>query len=175
MKQSLVWPLVLCLLLSGCGGSAAVPPAVSEKDLIREYNSGNGTNSSIVAAHGMETRFAYGAISGTGGTNANGVGFLHTYEDGVSIVTINLNILAPAKGHHYFVWLKNDSGDPLPFGELKSIVGDARHSVVFETKATFIGDTFVYVTDETIVNPSTLSSHSTIIAKGRMKEVKRSS
>lgn len=164
--------LVLCLLLSGCGGSAAVPPAVSGKDLIREYNSGNGTNSSITAAHGGETRFAYGAISGTGGTNCNGVGFLHTYQDGVSIATINLNVLAAPAGEHYIVWTSDGAGSQYSLifrGELKSIVGDARHSMQFESDGDPNTLSHVFVTVEKSVTPVTASSP---IAEGTLKELK---
>ncbi len=124
-------PLILCLTLSACGQA----PADDKVLKIQEYTQIMKTGGELTdPVHGKEVKFFYGAVSGTEGTNANGLAYVRIFEDGASSVTVNLNIeLAPA-GTKYIAYIQNSGGDAsLKIGELESIVGDVRHTVKLVT------------------------------------------
>jgi hypothetical protein len=139
MKKSLsIVILSAALVLAACGKAPSpttvIPPDDgSTASKISEYNKVTGASNSADPVHGKETVFAYGAVSGISPVGANGVGFMHTYADGVSQVQVNLNILQAKSGTYHTVWL-TDGTTYLRVGTLNSIIGDARHSTKLETK-----------------------------------------
>ncbi len=130
--------LVLCLLtlpLTSCG-LPSIKPSKEDQLKVQQYNKvAKKGDKTIDPVHGEEVAFWYGALTGVGETNANGVGFIHAFKDGTSVVTINLNVQPPEKPSYFTALLKNDSlGDTLEIGDLTSIIGDARHSAKLEVK-----------------------------------------
>ncbi len=120
-------------ILAACGRAPAKP--VDKAQQIQDYTTVSKTGTGTVdPVHGAETGFWYGALAGTNGTNANGVSFVRVYSDGATAVTVNLNILPAPQGKHYQAYLTDGAGSGVDIGELRSIVGDARHSLTFETK-----------------------------------------
>lgn len=141
-KIALVLSVVACLSLTAC------------KESPNLNNYGKVTNvGSVDKVHGTQTKFSYGAFEGVGGVNANGVGYIRTYEDGVSIVTLNVNIAPAEKGKSFEVTLLMSEGSKkVELGELRSIVGDVRHTLTFETKQSLQGfDQVDVMLDETVV------------------------
>ncbi|MBP7114112.1 MAG: hypothetical protein KBA40_01530 [Candidatus Peribacteraceae bacterium] len=132
MKKLLLIPVVFALALAACGA-----PSEQDKILqVQEYTQiMKGDKDAPDPIHGKETSFYYGAVSGTEGTNANGLAYIRVYEDGTSSVTVNLNIALPPDGTHYIAYVQSSAGDTsIKVGELTSIVGDVRHTVKLETK-----------------------------------------
>jgi hypothetical protein len=87
-----------------------------------------------VPGHGEEKWFAYGALSGTQWTPANGVVTSHVFEDGATIVTGQIN-LDPAKdGTYYEVWIRDaKTQKSISAGHLVNHFGDARHGLKFDS------------------------------------------
>ena len=134
MKRPYLLLTVAVLLLSACG-KVSVP----EEDKVLEvknYNQVMRTGKVLIdPVHGEETAFFYGSLLGVGETNANGVGFIHTFKDGTSVVTAQLNILPLKKPEYFSASLVDDvTGKTIDMGELSSIIGDARHAAKLETK-----------------------------------------
>ena len=171
MKKFSVAILSLSVILAACGqGTVKVG---GDKVLeVKTYNATmQGARTLVDPVHGKETRFAYGAIDGVNGVRANGVGYIHTFADGVTIVTANLNILQAPAGKRYILWGSNVDGSKVVFGgDLESILGDARHTGKFQMKEDAASVGTLVVTLETIANPSLPGSHQ---AEGVMKEYKR--
>ncbi len=171
MKKFSFVILGLSLILAACGqGTITV-----EQDKILEVQKysatmqGEGVLEDPV--HGKEVRFAYGAIDGVNGVLANGVGYVHTFSDGVTIVTANLNILLAPAGKRYVLWGSNQDGSTFVFGgDFNSILGDARHSGKFQTKENATAVSKLVVTLETVTNPTFPAAYH---AEGIMKEYKR--
>ena len=135
-KQSLFAPIILSLLLVACT-QATLPSNPDDAVKIQEYNNPLVRKSGEAPthpAHGKEAALWYGAVEGAGCTNANGVAFMQRFEDGSYVITVNRNILQAPEGKHYEALLQNaDGSDVLTLGELRSIVGDTRHSVKLDT------------------------------------------
>jgi hypothetical protein len=163
MKKSLLALASLTLLLSACGkgDSITVDNDILETQTVKTTMK-NGKDL-IDPVHGKEASLWYGAVLGTNGTNANGIAYVHRFEDGASILTVNENILQAEKGEYYSVSLKNASGTEKDAGKLTSIVGDARHSVKFETKENVDGFTTVAIYKNG-------SSGRTLVAEGMLKQ-----
>jgi hypothetical protein len=130
---ALVLSLSAMLTLSACGNQ--------EKDKvleIKDFTTVMKTGDELIdPVHGKEVNFLYGALSGQNGTNANGVGYVHTFADGFSVITGNLNIELAEKGKKYTAFIEGESGAPsIALGAMESIIGDVRHSVKFETSQT---------------------------------------
>lgn len=105
--------------------------------------------------HGVEKGFWYGAVGGTEGIVASGVGYLYKFEDGTFLNTLNLNIKVLPKGEYYVGWLTGADGkNPVKLGEMASLFGDVRHSVRLVTKTDLSSNTFVLVTKETVKDPA---------------------
>ena len=133
MTKSSKFLLCSLLLLSACGGSDEVE-IVEDKVLeVQKYNTvyqGSGD-----PEHGKQKTFKYGSIDGVGESKANGVAYFPTFEDGVSVLTVNVNILIAPEGSHYQVMLSDGSPTGLiEVGTLSSIIGDVRHSVKLVTE-----------------------------------------
>ncbi len=171
MKKLSLVILSLSLVLAACGpGTVKIG---DDKVLeVKTYNATmQGAGALVDPVHGKETRFAYGAIDGVNGVRANGVGYIHTFADGVTIVTANLNILQAPTDKRYILWGSNADGSKYVFGgELDSILGDARHSGKFQTKEDVASVSTLTVSLETIANPTLPGSHQ---AEGVMKEYRR--
>lgn len=167
-RSTLTVGLIACAVtvLSACGTKPAanVPDKATQ---IQQYTSTIRDPKKPVTdpVHGDETGFWYGAMAGTNGTNANGVAFIHLYKDSVSTVTVNLNIQMAPAGKHYEAYLMSDSAvQPVDIGELRSIVGDVRHSLQFETKQDISAlKTIMVKLDENAVAEGTVKVPSTPI------------
>lgn len=121
--------------------------------------------------HGRENGFWYGAVSGVQGTNANGVGYTYSFEDGSFLHTLNLNIQKLEKGEYYVAWLTETGGkNPVKLGWLANLFGDVRHSVSLDTKTDLANHTHVLVTKETTKDPS---QPGTVVAEGDVKRYDR--
>ncbi len=167
MNKKIIAALAFTLVLASCGTKPIDP---NDKVLeIKEYTQVMKNGKVLVdPVHGTEQKFWYGAILGTGDTNANGVGYIHLFEDGTSVLTANLNILPRTDKKVFVVWLSDADGkNVVKVGELRSIVGDARHSVKFETESKVTGTPKVFVTVEVSEN---VKSPSATVAEGILKE-----
>lgn len=158
--------VVTAVLFAAC--SSSTKPVVDKSNEVKEYNSVRTLKKDAVDdVHGKEIRFSYGAIAGVGGTKTNGVAYVRTYEDGVSLVTANLNIAKAAEKKQYFAWLGNEAAPrSISIGVLQSIVGDTRHSTKLETSSdvSAYDSIFVYV-GGTSDDPQS----GNLIAKGTLK------
>lgn len=125
--------LIALFLLASC--APAVQPEGDVSKTEEDYRLVTGTKDVVDPVHGKRVGFWYGAIEGANGTLANGVGFLHVFEDGTSSVTINANIALPNVPERYVVQLSNSAGETVVLGEMNSILGDARHSLNGEADA----------------------------------------
>lgn len=121
--------LFLSVAVSACGKQPDPDGEILE---VKEYTTVMKNGKVLVdPVHGKEVKFWYGAV---GSEKSNGVAYIHVFEDGTSVVTANVNILIADEGTHYQVYLKSADGKKqIDVGELQSIIGDARHSVRFET------------------------------------------
>jgi hypothetical protein len=126
--KALLTTLAFSIVLSACS-----QPEKDKGKEVKDYTSIIKTGKEVTdPVHGKETGFFYGAI---GSEKSNGVAYIRTYEDGVSVVTANLNVHLAEQGTHYEAYLLSaDEKKKIDLGELTSIIGDARHSVRFETK-----------------------------------------
>jgi hypothetical protein len=166
MKKSLLVASAL-LLLSACGNAATDDQTLET----HTFNTVMGTKNLVDPIHGKETRFAYGAVLGVAPTSANGVAYAHTFEDGTSVVSINLNILPPKAGKHLIGWvLSADKSSAVIVGELNNPMSDARHAVIVETKASAEKLVTVLVTLE---NSATPKVPGTPQAQGELKVYQR--
>lgn len=116
--------IVLGLLFIGCSTSEKKDTAAE----LQKYSSVSQKGADEVdPAHGEQTGFWYGAI---GSEKSNGVAYVRSYVDGVSVITVNLNVLVAEKGSHYEAFLMANDGakKEIDLGEISSIIGDVRHS-----------------------------------------------
>lgn len=162
----------LCLLLSSCKESVRIfsdEDAPIGNQVIRQVLPGQGPVEA--PGHGKELWFAIGAMTGVPGVNANGVAQGHYLEDGVSIVTVQLNIEEAPDGSFYEAWLVSSDESALKsIGHLRTPFGDVRHSVKFIEETDIRGFTAVRVTlEKDDGNPAA----SAPVAEGVWKERKR--
>lgn len=120
-------PCFLCLAtlsLAGClpTGSLRIEQptgtgdVVGKQEIIRAMPERGNVRDAV---HGREVWFAYGAVTGVDGTNANGVATAHHFEDGMSALSLVLNIEDPREGEFYEAWLMSESGGaPISLGHL---------------------------------------------------------
>ena len=119
---------------------------------------------------GEEVWFAIGVMDGVNGTPANGIVQSHFFEDGTSLITIQLNIEVPPDGFFYEAWLDRWSLEPLSLGHLRNPMSDVRHDRTFESKKDLREYTNVFVTREADDgNPAPGMR----VAEGVLKERKR--
>jgi len=123
--------LILCLsllVLTACSPYAAK----TEDDILAEeqYRMVTGTKDLVDPVHGKRTGFWYGSVLGEA---ANGIAFLHGFEDGFFSASMNLNVEPAPNGSRYIVVLQSNEGRTIEMGVLESLFDDARHTVKFET------------------------------------------
>lgn len=169
MKKFLIPALFTSLILAACGTSTDVTVGTNKPLEVQSFNAVMGTKNLVDPVHGKETRFAYGAVLGVNGTKANGISYLHTFADGTSVLTVNLNIL-PVSGKHVVAWMTDETGTSVTYvGELTSVMNDARHAVILETKEDVKNIHTIVVTLEDSQQPTMPSVHR---AEGTLKVVK---
>lgn len=167
MKKFLLVAVSSLVVLAACTQSKPLEPSPEVVKELKEYGSIKKIGDTVDPVHGAETGFAYGAMKGAGETRANGVAVLHTFADGWSSGKVNLNILQIPEGQHFVVWAGDGLGPWTMLGEMKSIVGDTRHSLAFETTDNAILLTTVIVTIETASAPSEPGLR---VAEGSLKQ-----
>lgn len=120
---------------------------------------------------GKETFFAYGAIAGRKETPTNGFAKTHRFENGQFLHTLQVNIALPKDGTFYEGWVENSkTGENISTGHLKSMLGDTRHTLSFETEKDLTAFTKVTITLE---KDDGNSAPGTVVAEGTLKELKR--
>lgn len=160
MKKLLLIPAILCFALASCGAPSDEDKVLEVQSYTQIMKTGADFSDPV---HGKGVSFYYGAVSGAEGTNANGVAYIHIFEDGASTVTINLNIELPASGTKYVAYVQDSTGaSSVKVGEMKSIVGDVRHSVKLETTDNMTKNLSVKVRREG-------KGESVLVAEGTMK------
>ncbi len=88
-------------------------------------------------------------MSGAEAVLANGTAVVWAFQDGMSRVSIQLNIAEAPKGKVYLGWLADASGKAFEkLGTLQNEGGDVRHSLKLEAKKDFQRYTSVIVTLE---------------------------
>lgn len=127
MRRFVLLLVLSSILLSAClrPSDVSVDPGDGTGDSIREQvlvrampRRKEGINDE---RHGREVWFAYGAVIGTSGTEANGVATAHFLEDATYVIGIQLNIAPPAEGQFYEGWLMKgiDPGDWVSVGHFQ--------------------------------------------------------
>ena len=125
----------------------------------------------VDAKHGKELWFAIGPVAGIGHTMANGVANSHYFEDGSSLVAIQLNIAVPEDGSFYEAWLIPQNGVAgLRMGQLTNTFNDVRHQLRFETKADVRNSLKIVVRLQKI---GTEQGSGPVVAEGNLVERKR--
>lgn len=136
--------IFLSLLLVSCGKGIDTEAPIG----IEEHQRAMPGKEVVDTKHGKEIWFAVGVMDGVVGTPANGVAQAHVFEDGTSLITLQLNIGIPEDGFFYEAWLERWSLDPLPLGHLRSVTSDVRHQRIFESPEDLQTFTNVFVTRE---------------------------
>ncbi len=176
-KHVLVTGILFPLILSGCLRSHDVtlsPPTASgdvigKQVLVRGMpEKGNIRDD----RHGRELWFAYGSVTGTSGTNANGVGNAHFLEDGTYVASIQLNIAPPKDGEFYEGWLmKGISPDNwISIGHLRQGGRESSQTLRFESSQDLRKQLNIAVTREL---DDGNSSPGEVVAEGSLKVTKR--
>lgn len=162
---------VLSVLLTACGRSATtVDEPVIGTQVIQQMMPVHGKVE--VPGHGEEKWFAYGAMSGNQWTPANGVVTAHVFEDGATIVTMQINVEPAKDGTFYEVWIRDTKTQKsLSAGHLVNHFGDARHGLKFDSGDDLRGFADVRVTLEKDDGATEASTN--VIATGTLKPTKR--
>ncbi len=170
MRKLLSFTL-LSFLLTGCGSSATtVDEPIIGTQSIQQMMPVKGKVE--VPGHGEEKWFAYGAMSGNQWTPANGVVTAHVFEDGATIVTMQVNVEPAKDGTFYEVWIRDPkSQKSLSAGHLVNHFADARHGLKFESSDDLRAYTDVRVTLEKDDGDTEASTN--VIATGALTPTKR--
>jgi hypothetical protein len=131
MKRPL--SIVALLLLVGCSSDTV---EVGEEPIgVETINQVMPVDGKAVHPQfGAETWFAYGAIEGTNGNTASGVGQAYRFENGSYVLTLQANLPTLGEGKFYEAWIKNpETGDMRSVGHLSNFFGDARHTLTFDS------------------------------------------
>jgi hypothetical protein len=130
-----ILPVALISLASCTPKNTNQQPAVGQTTSapIQQMQVGS-PNQPIVPGHGKEVGLAYGAISGVGGTNANGIGMAHFLDDGTTVVNVQVNIAVADTGYSYEGWIqKADGSGKISLGLFTNPLKDARYTLMFAT------------------------------------------
>lgn len=160
--------LLLTVLLSACGKGMmnSEDPPIG----IEQHSRVMPGKEIIDARRGKELWFAVGVMEGVGGIPANGVVQSHVFEDGTSLINLQLNIEVPPDGFFYEGWLDRGSLEPMSLGHLRNPAGDVRHQRAFEPKEDLRPYANMFVTREADDGDPTLGMR---VAEGVLKERKR--
>lgn len=127
-------PLLACLLLL----VACSKPQVKIGDEPQKGRSEYSIPDKSVAVdpdHGREVALGVTALTGTGGTQANGVAQASLFSDGAARAVLQLNIARTEAGEYYEAWLRNPAtGEKVSLGQVTSKLGDARHGARKDVK-----------------------------------------
>ncbi len=168
--------LIACLAaLAGC--SSPQKQAVKVGDgtgagitYRQEFQTAMPVGTPTLPGHGKETSLSYGALSGTGGTSANGIASIHHLEDMSSVVGLQLNIKAAPEGMFYEGWVKSADGTVLNVGHLTNPFNDVRHRVRLEAQKDLHDFMWAFITLEADDgNPEP----GEIVAVGTLKQTSR--
>ncbi len=167
------FPLVCsAILLAACGregGEVDIDPSpVVGSEVFQQAMPTNGEF--VHPEHGNEALFAYGAVTGIEGVPASGVANLQVFENGSSVVSVNVNLAQAEEGSAYVAWLRSDAGETLSAGRLETPFRDARHGVTFDTARDLRDFLTVLVTKETTANPSVPGE---VVAQGILRVIER--
>lgn len=159
------------LLLVACGQAVTtVDEPVIGTQTIQQMMPVNGKVE--VPVHGEEKWFGYGAISGNQWTPANGIVTSHIFEDGATIVTMQINVEPAKEGTFYEVWIRDPkSQKSISAGHLVNHFSDARHGLKFESSDDLRSYSEVSVTLEK--DDGDTSASTNVIATGTLKPTKR--
>lgn len=162
-------------LLAACSPVQEEPlkvgPGTGTGTLYRqEFQTAMPTGTPTLPGHGKETGLSYGALSGTGGTSANGIASIHHLEDKTSVVGLQLNILAAPDGMFYEGWVESADGTRFNVGHLTNPFNDVRHRVRLEAQNNLNGYTKAFVTLEL---DDGNSEPGEIVAVGTLKQTSR--
>lgn len=167
MKKTLLLIGLLCLPLAACGNFRSEREENMNTEQIQFPMPQGGKVE--YTGHGNEEWFAYGAMSGVEGVNANGVTQAHRFEDGRYLHTVNLNIEPPEDGYFYEGWLVKGPS-VISTGHLSNPFGDVRHSLRFEADEDYTGHLNVVVTLEPDDGDPSPAAH---VAEGKLKATER--
>lgn len=121
--------------------------------------------------YGKEDWFGIGAMSGLGDVKANGVAQSNIFENGKSIIIVNLNIEPAAKGFQYVAWAQHpDTNERIRLAALQNPFGDVRHVISAESDNDLREYTTILVIKESTGGPSATDK---IQAKGVLKHQSR--
>ena len=173
MKYFHILPLAL-LILSACSRQPDKQLSdVEEEDLQTEfeYKQTIPEGGIVDENHGAQVWFGLTSLSGVDDFIANGVAQTFVFEDGASQHGLQLNIERAQDGYFYEGWLVNPSnGDVLSTGHLRSLFGDVRHALQFQSDDNLTGYTKVIVTLEPDDGDPSPAEHA---AEGTLKEIQR--
>lgn len=142
------------LFLVACSRPAA--PVVETQSASSARSIGVSASLPADPQHGELTYLGVGPMSGAEAVLANGTAVVWTFQDGMSRVSIQLNIAEAPKGKVYLGWLADGSGKAFEkLGTLQNEGGDVRHSLKLEAKKDFQRYTSVIVTLESSVGVQT--------------------
>jgi hypothetical protein len=121
--------------------------------------------------HGKEVWFAFGAVEGKEGHQANGVAMAHYFEDDTYAHTAQINIERAAEGYFYEGWVVNPATKNFEStGHLRSHFGDVRHFLKFEDSMDFRDFLKVVITLEPDDGDPAPAAH---VAEGLLKVTER--
>ncbi len=162
--------LAFAFLLSGCG-------LLSER---MNIDAGTTTHQKLTVMmpqgqqgygrHGREVTIGYGALSGTGTVNANGVVTAHFMQDRSTIIGIQLNIEAAPEGFFYEGWAESSTGARISLGHLTNPFNDVRHQLRAEMASDLRHFPIVTITREADDGDPTPSE---TVAMGILKQTRR--
>lgn len=173
--------LLPLLILSACGKDS--PPETDTETgtgVTVEQNLGvqvlqqpmpvNGTIE--LPGHGKEEWFAYGALTGTPFTPANGVVTGHVFTDDTTVISMQFNVEPAKDGTYYEGWINNpQTGHSISLGQLINGLGDTRHGLRHESPEDQRAYTEARVTLEQ--DDGNAEASTNVIATGMLKPTKR--
>lgn len=136
------------LLLTACSAPSGAPVIDTQAS---SQIGAMGVSASLPAdpEHGELTYLGVGPMEGAGEALANGTAVVWAFEDGVSRVSIQLNIAEAPQGKVYIGWLADAArGGYEKLGTLRNDRADVRHSLKLEAQKDFKRYTSVLVTLE---------------------------
>lgn len=116
--------------------------------------------------HGKIQVLSIGAMAGEGETLANGIATAYLFEDGGTVVGVQLNIKEAPKGTSYVAWAESDSRQYVKLGTLENTQGDVRHSMRFDSSKDLSNYSHIIITSE---QNESAQRPGTLVASGKLK------